>query len=90
MMVPRTGLEPVRVLPRRILSPVRLPIPPPRRLNALGLVGDGGATQIRTGGRAFAELCLTTWLWRRLANEYGADEGIRTLDPRLGKAMLYH
>lgn len=25
----------------------------------------GGATQTRTGGGAFAELCLTTWLWRR-------------------------
>jgi hypothetical protein len=23
-------------------------------------------------------------------SKYGADEGIRTLDPRLGKAMLYH
>ena len=27
-MVLVTGLEPVRVLPRRILSPLRLPIPP--------------------------------------------------------------
>ena len=26
--VPETGIEPVRVLPRRILSPVRLPVPP--------------------------------------------------------------
>ena len=24
----KTGIEPVRVLPRRILSPVRLPVPP--------------------------------------------------------------
>ena len=24
----------------------------------------GGATQIRTGGGDFADLCLTTWLWR--------------------------
>lgn len=23
----------------------------------------GGTTQTRTGGKAFAELCLTTWLW---------------------------
>ena len=28
-MVPGTGIEPVRVLPRKILSLVRLPIPPP-------------------------------------------------------------
>ena len=26
--LPETGIEPVRVLPRRILSPVRLPVPP--------------------------------------------------------------
>ena len=26
--MPETGIEPVRVLPRRILSPVRLPVPP--------------------------------------------------------------
>ena len=25
--------------------------------------GFGGTTQIRTGGKAFAELCLTSWLW---------------------------
>lgn len=30
-VVPKTGLEPVRVLPRRILNPLRLPIPPLRR-----------------------------------------------------------
>ncbi len=40
-MVPRTGIEPVRGFPLRILSPVRLPIPPPGRVlhavrNALG------------------------------------------------------
>ena len=29
-MVPRTGIEPVRGYPRGILSPLRLPIPPPR------------------------------------------------------------
>ncbi len=26
----------------------------------------GGTTQIRTGGEAFAELCLTSWLWCQL------------------------
>ena len=30
IMVPRTGIEPVRYCYRRILSPVRLPVPPPR------------------------------------------------------------
>lgn len=32
-LVPLTGLEPVRVLSRRILSPLRLPIPPQRRIS---------------------------------------------------------
>ncbi len=27
-MVGKIGIEPIRVLPRRILSPVRLPVPP--------------------------------------------------------------
>ena len=49
----RTG---TRSYPRRILSPVRLPIPPLRRL-------IGGTTQIRTGDEGFADLSLTTWLW---------------------------
>ena len=37
------------------------------------------------GNKGFADLCLTTWLWR-----LGAEDEIRTRDPRLGKAMLYH
>jgi hypothetical protein len=36
--------------------------------------------------KGFAVLCLTTWLWRH----NGAENGIRTRGPRLGKAMLYH
>ncbi len=51
------------------------------------MIGEG-ATQTRTGGKAFAELCLTTWLWRQ-ENKNGAEDGNRTRDPRLGKAMLY-
>ena len=27
---------------------------------------SGGATRIRTGGRGVADLCLTTWPWRRI------------------------
>ena len=38
---------------RRILSPVRLPVPPPRQM-------------------------------------FGAEDGIRTRDPHLGKVMFYH
>lgn len=35
LMVPGAGLEPARCRHRRILSPVRLPIPPPGQLNGL-------------------------------------------------------
>ena len=31
ILVPKTGIEPVRILLRRILSPVRLPVPPLRQ-----------------------------------------------------------
>ncbi|MBP2654077.1 MAG: hypothetical protein H6Q73_1646, partial [Firmicutes bacterium] len=39
------------------------------------------------GNKGFADLCLTTWLCRLIT---GAEDEIRTRDPRLGKAMLYH
>src|SRR5699024_4310351 len=56
LLVPRAGLEPARRYTlRRILSPVRLPIPPPR----LGYL-------------------------------IGAEDGIRTRDPHLGKVVFYH
>ena len=59
-MVLEAGLEPARMLLRGILSPLRLPIPPQRRIEFYG-----GATQIWTGGGGFAGPCLTAWLWRR-------------------------
>jgi hypothetical protein len=41
-LVPKTGLEPVRPCGRRILNPLRLPIPPLRRTNeAATLVASG-------------------------------------------------
>ena len=58
------------------------------------------------GNKAFAELCLTTWLWRRiilhslfgkkchrriiLLWQIGAEDEIRTRDVHLGKVTLYH
>ena len=58
------------------------------------------------GHKAFAELCLTTWLWRRIMFvytivydkrrrsvrllSYGAEDEIRTRDVHLGKVTLYH
>ena len=35
-VMPATGIEPVRILLRRILSPVRLPVPPRRRMDGGG------------------------------------------------------
>ena len=76
---------------RRILSPVRLPVPPPRRISANQDLDYGGGNRIRTGGKGFADLCLTTWLCRHKLKVYsGAEDGIRTRDPHLGKVMFYH
>ena len=36
-VVPGAGLEPARGEPRGILSPLRLPVPPPRRINMIGI-----------------------------------------------------
>ena len=57
----------------------------------------GGDAQIRTGGKGFAGLCLTTWRRRRSkraggdrpSSRHGADNGARTRDPNLGKVVLY-
>ena len=48
---------------------------------------SGGVTRNRTGGEGFAGPCLTSWPWRQ---KNGAENEIRTRDPRLGKAVLYH
>ena len=58
----------------------------------------GGDTQTRTGGGAFAELCLTTWLCRHMDNRSnfllllsfaGAGDEARTRYLHLGKVALY-
>ena len=55
----------------------------------------GGEARIRTGGKGFAGLCLTTWPLRRKRTAQtvrkcnGADNGARTRDPNLGKVVLY-
>ena len=60
---------------------------------------SGGEARIRTGGKGFAGLCLTTWPLRRRYEKGrfenrpdacdGADNGARTRDPNLGKVVLY-
>ena len=54
----RTGTD---ISIRRILSPLRLPVPPPRHDEKYG-----GGTQNRTGDEGFADLCLTAWLCRHI------------------------
>ena len=55
----------------------------------------GGEARIRTGGKGFAGLCLTTWPLRQkgpletVRKCNGADNGARTRDPNLGKVVLY-
>ena len=58
----------------------------------------GGGSRIRTGGKGFAGLCLTTWPLRLICKGpieigpgayNGADNGARTRDPNLGKVVLY-
>ncbi len=53
LMVEMMGLEPIRPFRQRILSPLRLPIPPHLH---------GGSCRSRTGARRVAVCCLTTWL----------------------------
>ena len=60
LLVRLGGLEPPRGCPLRILSPVRLPIPPHSH--------NGGTTQIWTGDQDFADPCLTPWPWYHIIN----------------------
>ena len=43
------------------------------------------AAGVEPANKGFADLCLTTWLRRH----NGAENGIRTRDPQLGKLLLY-
>ena len=73
----RTG---TRGKSRRILSPVRLPVPPLRHS-----IFFGGDTQIRTGDQGVAVHCLTTWLCRRT----GDPSATRTRDTLIKSQVLY-
>ena len=45
------------------------------------------------GSQGFADLCLTTWLWRQknsAESTFGAGNETRTRDIHLGKVTLYH
>lgn len=84
MLVPGAGIEPARGCPRGILSPLRLPIPPPGR----SLKGWG---RDRTGVHGFAGRCITTLppSHRVKSMKFGAGNESRTRDLNLGKVALY-
>ena len=48
----------------------------------------GGATQIWTGDRGVADLCLTTWLWHRFYNACILYQSVRGLSRLFGKIIL--
>ena len=48
------------------------------------------ATGFEPVDKGFADLCLTTWLCRHIIILIGAEDGVRTRDPHLGKVMFYH
>ena len=61
-MVPKTGIEPVRKYKfRRILSPVRLPVPPLRRKNMAPRVGLEPTAYRLTAGCSTIELPWNNW-----------------------------
>ena len=55
-------------------------------------------TRFELVNKGFADLCLTTWLWRLIEQPatvllpvvFGAGYEIRTRDFHLGKVTLYH
>ncbi len=48
------------------------------------------ATGFEPVDKGFADLGLTTWLCRQIFKFSGAEDGIRTRDPHLGKVVFYH
>ena len=51
--------------------PTQLPFRKIKKGAKKPLLQRGGATQTRTGDKGFADLCLTTWLWRQKGNWSG-------------------
>ena len=87
--VPRAGIEPARTYKvRGILSPLCLPISPPRHY--------WGVDQNRTGEWQFCRLLPyhlgTTPTFKKARphkEAFWAKDGIRTHDPHVGNVMLY-
>ena len=66
----RTGTD---ITIRGILSPVRLPVPPPRHIKL------EATPRFELGNKGFADLCLTTWLCRRLERKTRLELATLTL-----------
>ena len=75
-----TGIEPVTSSVSGKRSPAELIA---QVLNKRG--GDGNRTRVH----GFAGRCLATRPLHRRCFHHGADDGIRTRDPHLGKVMRY-
>ena len=72
----RTGTG---ITPRGILSPLRLPVPPPRQKVEATPRIELGIKVLQTSALPLGYVALT-----------GAENEIRTRDPLLGKEVLYH
>ena len=79
LVIPEAGLEPARLTAPHFECGVSA-IPPLRQI-------IGGGNRNRTGGKGVADPCLTAWLCRHC--KVGAEDGIRTRDPDLGKVVFY-
>ena len=84
----RTGTV---VANRGILSPLRLPIPPPGQVHRRKNKETGGWGRNRTGVHGFAGRCITTLPPSRVIakTKLGAGNETRTRDLDLGKVALY-
>ena len=85
IVVPLAGLEPARMLLRGILSPLRLPISPPRQFLE-------APPRFELGVRVLQTLALPLGYGANLIfyKKNGAGNEIRTRDIHLGKVTLYH
>jgi hypothetical protein len=89
LWIPEAGLEPARLAASHFECDVSAIPPLGHSLDLLtAYVKYGGGNRNRTGGKGVADPCLTAWLCRRKI--VGAEDGIRTRDPDLGKVVFYH
>ena len=89
--MPLAGLEPARMLLRGILSPLRLPIPPRRRIMEAPPRFELGVRVLQTRALPLGDGAIIIPFGKKSHNKKnGAGNEIRTRDICLGKATLYH